>query len=99
MLRYTDEEGNMTGYPRAGCNPSEDPSSRITAVDIRQKQPILQAGMVRLHARERRSVLYQPKPELNVGKIEHANAAVSVGRIKFEYYSVNNQSDQNMSTM
>jgi hypothetical protein len=50
--------------------------------------------MVRLHARERRSVLYQPKPELNVGPIEHANAAVSVGLTKFEYYSVNNQSDQ-----
>jgi hypothetical protein len=89
----------MTGYPRAGCNPSEDPSSRITAVDIRQKQPILQAGMVRLHARERRSVLYQPKPELNVGKIENTNATVSDAMTKFENYSVNNQSDQNVSTM
>ena len=89
----------MTGYPRSGCNPSEDPLSRITAVDIRQKQPILQAGMVRLHARERRSVLYQPKPELNVGKIENTNATVSDAMTKFENYSVNNQSDQNVSTM
>lgn len=56
---------------------------RITAVDIRQKQPILQAGMVRLHARERRSVLYQPKPELNVGKIENINATVSDAMTKF----------------
>ncbi len=89
----------MTGYPRAGCNPSEDPLSRITAVDIRQKQPILQGGMVRLHARERRSVLYQPKPELNVGKIENINATVSDAMTTFENYSVNNQSDQNVSTM